>query len=195
MPGTRLELAMTLIDEANARDPRRESAEGTALPRELLYSRRMSARLADFAPAASEHLRLAVHGQHIERWRHPREEYAADRAGYLAWRSALAAFHAGRLAGILGQVGYTESDVERVQSLVRKRRLQSDVEAQCLEDVACLVFLEHYLATFAQDKPRPKLLDILRRTWRKMSPRAQQQALELALPEPARELLADALRA
>ena len=53
---------------------------------------------------------------------------------------------------------------------MRKERLRADAEAQTLEDVACLVFLRHYAASFAAKHPEEKVLDILVKTQRKMSP-------------------------
>ncbi len=61
---------------------------------------------------------------------------------------------------------------------VRKERLKSDAEAQTLEDVACLVFLEHYLGDFMAKIDEDKLAGILAKTWNKMSPRGREQALE-----------------
>ena len=54
-------------------------------------------------------------------------------------------------AAILHEVGYDEATVARVASLVRKERIKSDPEAQTLEDVICLVFLENYFAEFVPD--------------------------------------------
>jgi hypothetical protein len=41
----------------------------------------MSETLARMAPNASEHLRIAARGQHIERWTSPRTKYPSGRAG------------------------------------------------------------------------------------------------------------------
>jgi hypothetical protein len=53
--------------------------------------------------------------------------------------------------------------------------------------VACLVFLEHYFADFASKHERDKLIDIVRKTWAKMSPAGRAAALELA-PQLAPDL-------
>ena len=63
---------MAGIDAANARDPNTVAVDGQREPAELVYGRRMSDVLLRLAPAASTHLRLAVRGQHIERWTSPR---------------------------------------------------------------------------------------------------------------------------
>jgi hypothetical protein len=46
----------------------------------------MSTTLGRISPQASELLRIAVRGQHIERWTSPRKAYVEGRVGYLKWR-------------------------------------------------------------------------------------------------------------
>jgi hypothetical protein len=64
---------------------------------------------------------------------------------------------------------------------------------QMLEDVACLVFLESYFADFAIKHDEGKVIGILRRTWKKMSPRAHAAAIKLQLSDQARQLIEKAL--
>jgi hypothetical protein len=90
-------------------------------------------------------------------------------------------------------VGYDDATIQRVQTLLRKERLKRDPEVQCLEDVICLVFLEHYLAAFATQHDEVKVLDILRKTWTKMSPRGHEVALTLPMSPEARRLVEQAL--
>ncbi len=190
---TRFEKAVVRIDAANAEDPNRESFEGTEHPRELLYGRRMTAWLERLVPDASEALRLAVRCQHIRRWAIPRDGYPMGRTGYREWRTTLAGFHAETAGEILRGVGYDEAVIGRVQSLVRKERLKLDAETQALEDAACLVFLESYFADFARQHDEEKLIDILRKTWRKMSPKGHEAALGLALSPELRGIVEKAL--
>ena len=89
--------------------------------------------------------------------------------------------------------GYGEPCIARVQSLVRKERLKRDAEVQALEDVVCLVFLEHYFEDFAAKHSDEKVVDILRKTWGKMSEKGRDAALEIELPERASKLLNCAL--
>jgi hypothetical protein len=187
----RFDLVLAAIDIVNARDPRSVDMDGLAVPAELLYSRRMSAVLAAMAPDASELLRIAVRGQHIERWTSPRESYPAGRAGYLKWRSDLKDYHARRLGEIMTASGYSPQEAARVGALVRKERLRSDREAQTLEDVACIVFLTHYLEEFLgkTDADDAKLARILAQTWNKMSPQGREEAGKLELPAKVLELL------
>ena len=189
----RFNAAIARFDAANADDPTTEVFQGAVYPKELLYAQRMTAWLDNIAPEASEALRLAVRCQHIQRWTIPRHTYAMDRHGYLRWRTTLAKFHADTAAAILRDAGYDDATIQRVQTLLRKERLKRDPEVQCLEDVICLVFLEHYLAAFATQHDEVKVLDILRKTWTKMSPRGHEVALALPMSSEARRLVEQAL--
>jgi hypothetical protein len=190
----RFAAAIARFDSANSEDPHTELHNGSEQPCALLYAQRMSSRLVRFAPQASEALRLAARCQHIRRWTIPRSDYPQGREGYLLWRRSLADFHAETAAGILRQVGYDDSVIERVRSLLRKQNLKRDADMQCLEDVICLVFLEYYLDDFAGRHEDDKLVKILRRTWNKMSEQGHQAALTLQLPEHVQQLIGKALQ-
>jgi len=193
--------AIARIDAVNAADPNREEFEGRTWPKELLYSRRMSAWLDRLAPNASEALKLAVRAQHIERWHIPRMDYEDGKKGYHLWRTALYRYHADRTGRILADVGYDPATIERIGQLLQKKRLRSDPEAQTLEDAACLVFLENHFAEFIdkyeEKYDEVKIVDIVKKTWAKMSDNGHQAALMLAsrLPERARHLVQAALAA
>lgn len=86
-------------------------------------------------------------------------------------------------------------DIARVAALVRKEGLGKDDETQVLEDVACLVFLDDQLEEF-ESRPEidePKMVGILQKTWKKMSPRAHALALQMHLSERAKILIGKAL--
>jgi hypothetical protein len=180
--------ALAGFDAANGEDPNRESDGGLPRPKELLYAERMTAMLARFAPQASETLRLAARCQHIQRWKIPRADYPMTRAGYQQWRLRLRDFHAERAGAILREAGYDDATIGRVGSLIRKERLKADAEAQTLEDIVDLVFLESYLEDFVAKHAgydEAKFVDILRKTARKMSARGRAAALTLITPPPA----------
>ena len=179
---SRLNRAIARFDAANAEDPHRENFEGADCPKELLYAQRMTAWLERLAPDAPETLRLAVRCQHIRRWILPRSEYPMNREGYKLWRTTLYDFHAETAGKILREEGYDEQTIQRVQAIVRKERIKRDAEAQLLEDVACLVFLESYFVDFATKHDEAKLIDIVRKTWMKMSDQGYAAALTLKLP-------------
>ena len=185
----RFERAVARFDAANADDPNLQIVDGVAQPKELVYARRMTAALDRFRPDAPEPVRLAARCQHIRRWTIPRSDYQDGRDGYRRWRTDLSRFHAETAADILRDVGYDDLTIARVASLLRKERLKADPDTQLLEDVICLVFLEHYLGDFAAKHTDEKLLGVLGKTWRKMSPEGRQAALALDLPPDLRMLV------
>ncbi len=170
------------FDAANCEDPNRELLDGRDYAKELLYAERMSAMLNRYVADASEPLQLAARCQHIRRWEIPRASYPMTRAGYYRWRMRLRDFHAEIAAAMLRQAGYDDDTIARVCSLVKKQSLQLDEEAQTLEDVIVLVFLESYLEDFVRTHSsydEAKLIDILRKTLKKMSARGRKAALTL----------------
>jgi hypothetical protein len=190
----RFDDVIAAIDDANARDPKLVGIDSGAVPAELLYGRRMSDALGRMDPNASELLRIAVRGQHVERWTSSRTGYSPGRAGYLKWRNDLKEFHARRLGEIMTAAGYEPDEAARVGALVRKERMRSDPEAQMLEDVACIVFLTHYLADFMGKTDEAKLARILAQTWTKMSVQGRAYADKLDLPPSVVALLERGLK-
>ena len=181
--------AVSLMDAANSKDPNLEIADGKEWPKELLYSDRMSDMLERYKPESDDVARLAIRGQHIQRWKSPRDAYPMDRQGYHQWRTNLYKFHADTVAGIMSQAGYDEESMERAKKAVGKRALKVNKDTQLLEDVAGLVFIEYYMLAFAEKHPEydeEKWIDIIRKTWKKMSADAHEFALSggIKLPEP-----------
>ena len=196
-----LDKAIALIDAANREDPNQVTADGKVWPKELLYSQRMSdmlQRYAPDAPDADDAMKLAIHAQHIQRWKSPRNAYPMDRIGYLKWRKDLYKFHAQTAADLLAEAGYGEDVIDRLKLAVAKKGIKSNPDTQLLEDVSALVFIEHYMLEFANKHPEydeEKWLDIIRKTWKKMTDRAQQFALSggIKLPEPLVPLIQKAV--
>ena len=181
-PSSELGQVLARIDALNGQDPRMALDEGgQEVAKELLYGLRMSARLAAFEPEASAELQMACRAQHISRWHWPRSQYPEGRAGYKRWRKDLLSKHAEVAVLLLEQVGVAPASQQRVAALVRKEALGGDGEAQTLEDVACLVFLEFEFGAFASTHERAKVLRVVRKTWQKMSERAREAALALPL--------------
>ena len=190
--------AVALIDAANNEDPNKESADNKVWPKELLYSHRMSDMLQRYLPDADEAMKLAIRAQHIQRWKSPRNAYPMDRIGYLKWRKDLYKYHAQTAADLLVQAGYGEDVIGRVKQAVAKKGIKDNPDTQLLEDVSGLVFIEHYMLPFADKHPEydeEKWLDIIRKTWKKMSERARQFALSggIKLPEPLVPLIQKAV--
>ncbi|PUA26524.1 MAG: hypothetical protein B0W54_22500 [Cellvibrio sp. 79] len=190
---TRLNATLSAFDEANLQDPNTELVDGKPVAKEWIYAQRMNAQLHKFCDTPSEALQLATRSQHICRWKIPRTDYPMDRSGYKKWRLDLAQMH-GDIAGeIMAAHGYDESIITRVKDLLLKRSLKRDEEVQVLEDVICLVFIEFYLEDFASKHDEAKLIDIIRKTWNKMSAKGHEAALQLPLSQAMLSLVTKAL--
>jgi len=186
-------MALQRFDEENGRDPHRVEVDGVSHPRELLYSQWLTRWVLTLAPEASEALQLAARCQHLCRWVIPRQSYEMTRVGYLKWRADLKQFHAQKSGEILGALGYPSAIIERVQSLNLKKELGRDEETQTLEDALCLVTLEHQLSDLVAKTEAEKMVEIIRKTWKKMSPSAREHALKLTYTAPEQELIGRAL--
>jgi hypothetical protein len=188
----RFSSAIEAFDEYHQKDPNTELFNGVNFPKELLYATRMTTLLDAFAPNASEAVKLAARCQHIGRWEIPREKYPMDRKGYLQWRNEAKSHHARIAEEILRSCGYDQDLVDQVKGLILKKGLFTNPETQLLEDVACLVFLEHYASEFADKHDDEKVVDILRKTMKKMSERAIKAVGSLPLTDHLKELVARA---
>ncbi|WP_041527410.1 DUF4202 domain-containing protein [Paracoccus aminophilus] len=176
----RLDKVFAAIDAANAQDPNRKEGEADA----LLYGQRMSAEQALLYPEASEVLRIACRGQHIERWLLARQEFPMDRAGYLAWRTEQGRRHAARVAGLMAEAGYGAEEIAQAEKMLTKQGIKRDDGVQALEDVACFTFIRWYLGPFAGTREPEEMVRIVEKTARKMSAMARARALE-EFPIPA----------
>ncbi len=199
MSQSKLEQVLDLIDQANREDPNRETGDdGAEWPKEHLYAVRMSDMLERFDPQADEVMQIAIRAQHIERWKSPRSDYPMNKKGYHLWRTNLYKFHADTVAALMEKAGYDEQSIERVRNAVGKKSLRTNPDTQLLEDIAGLVFIEHYMQAFADKHPEydeAKWIDIILKSWRKMSDKAHDFALsgKLKLPEPLVPLIQKAL--
>jgi len=191
---TKYQQVIHKIDQENAQDPNREFHDEKEFPKELIYSYRMTEWLNKMDPDASEELQIAARAQHICRWVIPREEYPMDRKGYHQWRTKLKEFHAAKTASIMKEFGYDEDTIDRVKSLILKKRMKTDPESQMLEDVVCLVFLENYFQDFSQKHEEEKIKEIIQKIWRKMSDMGRTTASQLQLNPEAEKLIREALQ-
>ena len=193
MKPTRFETAMALIDKKNAEDINTYKVAGIDYPKELLYSQRMSRKLLQFNPNASKALQIAARAQHICRWKIARDEYPMDRVGYLKWRETLKKMHAELTVDILKQVGFDNQFSERVSFLINKKLIKKNEETQMLEDTVCLVFLDYYFEEFAAKHDDEKIIDILKKTWVKMSDHGHEEALKLPFSDKSLSLIKQAI--
>lgn len=199
---TSLEKVLSAIDTINQADTNITLSEGVEHPKELIYGQRMSQCLAKHWPDASELLQIAVRAQHIKRWHLKRTEFEQGKAGYYQWRIALGKFHGELTASIMLEQGYTAEQAEQTatiirKDLIRKGKAKENDDSQTLEDVACLVFLEHYFdefsAKYIAENNEEKIIRIVKLTWNKMSERGHEIALSLTLPKHLADLVEKAL--
>lgn len=189
------ETAARHFDDENSRDPNKVLIGGAMQPRELVHARWLTAWVLRLRPDASEALRLAARCQHLCRWEIPRNSYPMTRPGYLQWRAELKKFHARKSGEILREAGYDEEMIQRVQDLNLKKNFPADSEVCVLEDALCLVFLEHQFADLAARTDDEKMINALQKSWKKMTPAAQSEALKLNYGPREKDLLERALGA
>ncbi|KAJ5722192.1 hypothetical protein N7488_000227 [Penicillium malachiteum] len=192
---SKYDLALERIDAAHKDDPTTITINTTTLPYELHYAQQMTLYLERLDPNASELLRLAIRAQHLRRWEIPRSSYPATKIGYHSWRGALQREQAALVEKICVESGYTEAEASRVGAMVRKADLKKGhPDTQTLEDVACLVFLDDQFDKFEKDLgDEDKMVDILRKTWGKMSEAGRNEALKIKLSERGSALVQKAL--
>jgi hypothetical protein len=187
-----------LIDTVNNDDPNKEMVDNKVWSKERLYSERMSAMLARFNPNTNELLKIAVHGQHIQRWKSLRSDYPLGKEGYHQWRTNLYTFHANNVANLMVEVGYKQDDIDQVKSAVGKKAIKRNPDSQLVEDVASLVFIEYYMLPFAEKHPEyseEKWIGIILKTWNKMSDEAHEFVLagKVILPTSLQSLIVKAI--
>jgi hypothetical protein len=190
----RLAAALAAIDEANAEDPNVLVVGDVRGPKELVHARMMTGWLDRLDPGADELQHLAARAHHFRRWTSPRSDHPAGRAGYLRWRNAARRRHADEVGELLVRHGYTEDEVVRVASIIRKQGLGIDPAVQVHEDALCLVFLQTQLTGVADRLGDDATVEVLVRTIPKMSPAGLDAAAGLSLDPGAGELLARAVR-
>jgi hypothetical protein len=168
----RLARAIAAIDACNAGDPH---------GKELVHAEMATRWVKRLRPDAGEPLLLAARAHHVRRWTIPRGEYPEGRTGYLHWRRALQDVHAACLREVMSAEGYGAAEIDAAERILRKQDLARNPDAQALEDALCLIFLETQFAGLARKLEREKMIDVLRKTMRKMSPAGIGLALELEL--------------
>ena len=185
--------AVAAIDAANGDDPTRIVVRGVDEPLALAHGRLAVEWVERLVPAADDALRLAARAHHLRRWELVRTDYPEGRAGYLRWKRDQKQRHAHDVEGLLRTAGYDHASIERVQALIRRDHLATDPGAQAVEDAACLVFVETQLTSTAAKLDHVHMLDVIRKTARKMSPAALDAVASIPLTADESALLREAL--
>ena len=192
--------AFQLIDAAHSEDPNKITIASQELPYELHYAQLMTKYLLIHTPSPSPTVSTACRAQHFRRWETPRSSYPLGKAGYYSWRTYLKKLQAEQVKAVCLDCSYSEDEANAVARLIAKEDLKrgndtGDAEAQIVEDVACLVFLDDQFDKFEEEHDEEKIVGILKKTWVKMGERGREVALggEMRLSERAREMVAKAL--
>ncbi|EXJ62808.1 hypothetical protein A1O7_03248 [Cladophialophora yegresii CBS 114405] len=190
--------ALELIDAAHKEDPNVVNINGERIPYELHYAQKMTNFLDLHTPGADPLVATAARAQHFRRWEIPRDTYPRTKAGYFAWRTFLKKRQAEQVKEICLDCSYSEEEASKVAALIAKEDLKKgegkgDADAQVIEDVACLVFLDDQFDEFEKGHDEEKIISILQKTWVKMGARGQELALNMDLSGRAKELVGKAL--
>jgi predicted transcriptional regulator len=191
---TKFKKALDKFDALNSQDPNQELWGDSMYPKELLYAQRMSETLLDFNPNSNNTVQIAARCQHICRWEIPRNTYEINRSGYLRWRKALANYHVAKASEVLKSLDFDDKTISDVSQLLLKNKLKTNPDVQLLEDVICLVFLKYYFEVFSKKYDETKIIEILQKTWSKMSQSGQEAALRIEHSESSKSLLLKALK-
>ena len=186
----RYDAVVAAIDHANAADPSTVEVRGHTAALALAHGRLAAQWVGRLVDEPDEELLLAARAHHLRRWEVRRDSYPDGRAGYLRWRKHQRVRHATDVGNLLAEHGYDVAAIERVRRLVRREPVDG---SQAVEDAACLVFIETQLTETAARLDHDKMIEVIRKTARKMSPAALQLVAEIPLGVPARSLLAEAL--
>ena len=188
----RYDAAVAAIDAANADDPTVVEVRGQRIALALVHGQLAAEWIEKLVDEPDETLTLAARAHHLRRWELPRDSYPLGRAGYLRWRRDQKARHAKDVAAILESCGYEPSEIEAVQRLIRRESVDG---AQAVEDAACLVFIETQLASIAERMDHDLLVEVIRKTARKMSARGLELVASIPLGDAEKTLLTLALDA
>ena len=186
----RYDAAVAAIDAANAADPTAVDVRGERVALALVHGRLAVEWIEQLVGNPRETLLLADRAHHLRRWEVPRDSYPSGRAGYLRWRRDQKARHATDVAAILQACGYEATEIDDVQRLIRRESVDG---AQAVEDAACLVFIETQLALLANRMDHDLLVEVIRKTARKMSDRGLELVAEIPLGDAEQTLLSEAL--
>jgi len=187
------ENALVQLTAAHQKDPNMENWNNAVYPAEWLYIQRITERMETFCPNASEELIVAANCQHLYRWEIDRKSFPEGRIGYYKWRNYLSEYQAMKAKEILLKAGFDADFADQVKMIVKKENIFTNSEAQALEDVVCLVFLEFYLDEFMNDKSELNMATIILKAWNKMSEKGHQEALKIKYSDAALPVIKKAL--
>ena len=148
-PQSRLDATLAAIDAANADDPRAASqTEDSDTAFEELYARAHERALYAVYPEASDLLQIAARAQHLRRWEISREDLSRRAPGLQRVAQDLPRASCGARGRDHAGPRLERGEAAHVGVLIRKEQLKKEPESQALENIAAIVFLEHYFDDF-----------------------------------------------
>ncbi|CAE7226601.1 unnamed protein product [Symbiodinium natans] len=155
--------------------------EAVLRPEDIAYGKEVEKWCLEIAggqAAVGPALLVAARAHKIEKAAVRRSQFPGSEEGHAQWKATLKQKQEMRLKPILAKAGWGSDAIERVTALLSMDGPREDKDMQVIEDATCLVFLETDLRSM-KIEDHTKLVDLLHKTWVKMSPRAQQKALLL----------------
>lgn len=184
-----LETILALIDAANAQDPNRHDDRPLAQLQGERATHWVTQLTSTGAAAASDAVVVAARGHHLRRWEFPRSDFPAGRPGYLRWRREAKQRHAGLIGDIVTDAGWPQDQRAEVERLTKRQGLGTDASTQLVEDAACLVFLETQFEDMVSRTETEKMIDVVARTLKKMSPEAIALTAQIPLSTEAQNIV------
>ena len=157
------------IEMLHSKDPVKVVFEGEIKSRESVYSLRMVGKLEKLIEKPEYGLQIAARCHHFCRWEVDRGNFPKGKTGYYSWRNMVYKHQAEKAKELMLEENIPNDIQERVLKIIKKENIKNDSEVQLMEDIACLVFMEHYIEDFGKQHNEEKLVDIIRKTLQKMS--------------------------
>ncbi len=187
-------VAIKIFDEINSLDPNRIQFHGEDFPKEILYSNWLTLWVEKLNPVKSDALRLASRCQHLKRWEISRDKYPEGLKGYMQWKKELLKFHADESEKVLRNLHIDESIIQQVRKINLKQDIRNNPEVQIMEDALCLVTLEFQLEEFSLKHTDEKMIEIIRKSWNKMSNSARDKAKKITYSPRVLKLVLEAIK-
>lgn len=171
------------------------AVEATLRPEEIAYGKEVekwTIELAGGKSAVSPVLLLAAKAHKIEKATVRRSQFPGSEEGHSQWKAALKQQQEMRVKPILAKAGWGSEAIARVTTLLSMDGSREDKDMQVLEDATCLVFLQTDLPSM-KIEDHGKLVDLLHKTWVKMSPCARSKAIHLEYDAPMLHCLIEAI--
>lgn len=216
---TKLEKALSLITEANSKDPSRVDVDGEKMPYRVVYAKWLSDWVKQVDPKASDELLIYTHGKSLESWKLSeirRDDYAPNAPGQKQWEQDRKQWQAARLTAVMKEAGYPDSSVQLIEDImlnkgvpdprdmrkfdlvgpfgmINYRLLEQAKILQTVYDAEALLFLERTFPQMFAQLPADEVGVVLKRELSRLSERGIMKALSMPWKTLERKLVMKAL--